>query len=185
MERRCPGRDYAEDIKREEPVDDSLRSEEAFPKSGESGASAAVTALPDWDGASLLFGGSAPDRSATCRLCRSCGMEGQAPCLQQSFFQENSICGAARLIIQIVVQRQPGNLEQRVDTMWRLFLLAFFLVIGCHNGGGAFERHPAERVNDPLLSLEEQQQRGRDPLTRPGEVGPSSVVEGSPRPNSR
>jgi hypothetical protein len=73
--------------------------------------------------------------------------------------------------------------------MRRFFLLGVLLAIGCHNNiVGPFGHRKPERVDDPLLSTREQQQRGRDRLALPVEspaVGPQSGVEGLPGPHNR
>src|SRR5438309_1910518 len=46
--------------------------------------------------------------------------------------------------------------------MRRACLLAVLLVAGCQNTVGPFAPRQPQRVDDPLLSITEQQQRGRD-----------------------
>jgi hypothetical protein len=58
------------------------------------------------------------------------------------------------------------------------------MVAGCNNVTGPFAHRKPERVDDPLLSTNEQQRRGRDRLALPVEssaVGPMSGIEGTPR----
>jgi hypothetical protein len=67
--------------------------------------------------------------------------------------------------------------------MRRLLVLGILLFAGCQNVAGPFQHRPPERVDDPLFSISEQQQRGRDRLALPDEsrsVGPSSGVEPTP-----
>jgi hypothetical protein len=53
--------------------------------------------------------------------------------------------------------------------MHRLFVLGVLFLAGCHNVIGPFEPRKPERVDDPLLSINEQQRRGRDRLALPEE----------------
>src|SRR4051812_42422248 len=51
---------------------------------------------------------------------------------------------------------------QRVPAMRRLCLTGLFLALaGCQNSGGSLGYRQPNRVDDPLLSLEEQKSRGR------------------------
>jgi hypothetical protein len=59
--------------------------------------------------------------------------------------------------------------------MRRLLLLGTLLLAGCQNLVGPFRARGPERVDDPLLTINEQQRRGRDRLALPVEsptVGP-------------
>ncbi|HLJ96989.1 MAG TPA: hypothetical protein VKU02_27745 [Gemmataceae bacterium] len=51
--------------------------------------------------------------------------------------------------------------------MHKLYLVAFLFLAGCQNVVGPFEHRKPERVDDPLLSISEQQRRGRDRLALP------------------
>ena len=51
--------------------------------------------------------------------------------------------------------------------MRRVILLAVLLGAGCQNTVGPFAPRQPQRVDDPLLSITEQQQRGRDRLALP------------------
>jgi hypothetical protein len=53
--------------------------------------------------------------------------------------------------------------------MHRLLLASLMLVAGCQNIVGPFARRDPQRVDDPLLSIGEQQRRGRDRLALPEE----------------
>ena len=69
--------------------------------------------------------------------------------------------------------------------MRKLFCVGcLVLLVGCQNVAGPFRRGPAERVDQPWLSIEEQQVRGRDKLALPVENNglPSSGanIPGSP-----
>jgi hypothetical protein len=61
--------------------------------------------------------------------------------------------------------------------MSRLLLFGVLLLAGCQNLVGPFQARRPERVDDPLLSISEQERRGRDRLSLPVEsrvVGPST-----------
>jgi hypothetical protein len=49
--------------------------------------------------------------------------------------------------------------------MRRVLLLAAFLLIGCRTTTGPFAHRDPQRVDDPRLSIPEQEQRGRDRLS--------------------
>jgi hypothetical protein len=53
--------------------------------------------------------------------------------------------------------------------MRRLLLLGILLLAGCQNVQGPFQARRPERVDDPLLTINEQQRRGRDRLALPVE----------------
>jgi hypothetical protein len=64
--------------------------------------------------------------------------------------------------------------------MYRLLLLTALLLTGCQNLVGPFQPRKPERVDDPLLSINEQQRRGRDRLALPEEgatVAPSTGLQ--------
>jgi hypothetical protein len=64
--------------------------------------------------------------------------------------------------------------------MRRFVLLLALLTAGCHNVSGPFEHRRPERVDDPRLSIGEQEREGRARLALPQEsrnVGPNSGVE--------
>jgi hypothetical protein len=64
--------------------------------------------------------------------------------------------------------------------MRRTVLLLAVLMAGCHNVSGPFEHRTPERVDDPSLSIREQEREGRARLALPVEsraVGPNSGVE--------
>jgi hypothetical protein len=71
--------------------------------------------------------------------------------------------------------------------MCRFVLLVALLAAGCNNIVGPFEHRKPERVDDPLLSIPEQEREGRARLPLPVEsraVGPDSGVElGGPLPH--
>jgi hypothetical protein len=56
--------------------------------------------------------------------------------------------------------------------MYRLILLGMLLLTGCQNVSGPFAQRQPTRVDDPLLSIGEQERRGRDRLALP-EVSPT------------
>ena len=53
--------------------------------------------------------------------------------------------------------------------MRRLFVLSVLLAAGCGNVVGPFARREPERVDDPRLSIPEQERRGRVRLAFPDE----------------
>jgi hypothetical protein len=65
--------------------------------------------------------------------------------------------------------------------MRRVTFLVALLAAGCHNVIGPFEHRPVQRVDDPRLSIAEQEREARDRLPLPVEsprVLPTSGVEG-------
>ena len=65
--------------------------------------------------------------------------------------------------------------------MRRLMLLLALLTAGCHNVVGPFEHRPVQRVDDPKLSIAEQEREGRARLPLPVEspqMLPASGVQG-------
>ena len=74
------------------------------------------------------------------------------------------------------------------DKMDRLFLLGVLLLAGCQNLVGPFQARRPERVDDPLLSINQQEQRGRDRLPLPDDspsVGPTGGGLVRPGENGR
>lgn len=55
--------------------------------------------------------------------------------------------------------------------MHRLFLIGILLLTGCKSTTGPFQPRSPARVDDPLLTIGEQQKRGRDRLALPDETG--------------
>lgn len=51
--------------------------------------------------------------------------------------------------------------------MRKLILAGALFVAGCQNVIGPFQSRPPQRVDDPLVSIGEQQRRGRDRLALP------------------
>jgi hypothetical protein len=67
--------------------------------------------------------------------------------------------------------------------MHRILLVGVLLLAGCQNLSGPFAPRKPERVDDPLLSIEEQQRRGRDRLALPVDspnVAPSNDFNDRP-----
>jgi hypothetical protein len=65
--------------------------------------------------------------------------------------------------------------------MRRVLMLVALLMAGCHNVTGPFEHRPVGRVDDPRLTIAEQEREGRARLALPVEsprVAPPSGVEG-------
>ena len=56
---------------------------------------------------------------------------------------------------------------KETEKMRKLYLVGFLFLAGCQNVVGPFEHRKPERVDDPLLSISEQQRRGRDQLALP------------------
>jgi hypothetical protein len=64
--------------------------------------------------------------------------------------------------------------------MVRLVLVGVLFLTGCHNINGPFQPRKPERVDDPLLSINDQARRGRDRLALPEEgatVAPSTGMQ--------
>lgn len=63
--------------------------------------------------------------------------------------------------------------------MRRLLLFGVLMLAGCQNTLGPFTGREPQRVDDPLLTIPEQQRRGRDRLALPDEsrILPHSGVE--------
>ncbi len=62
----------------------------------------------------------------------------------------------------------------------RLWLIGILCLTGCQNTVGPFQSRPPQRVDDPLLTIGEQQRRGRDRLALPEEgagVAPSTGTQ--------
>jgi hypothetical protein len=63
--------------------------------------------------------------------------------------------------------------------MHRLLLVSVLLLAGCQNYAGPFASRKPERVDDPLLTIPEQQRRGRAGLALPDDsaaVAPRTPV---------
>ena len=73
------------------------------------------------------------------------------------------------------------------EKMCRLFLAGLLFAAGCQSVQGPFARRPPERFDDPMLSIDEQERRGRERLALPfdrGDTAPRTRVE-FPGPHSR
>jgi hypothetical protein len=71
--------------------------------------------------------------------------------------------------------------------MYRILLLSLLALAGCQNVVGPFQRQDTGRVDDPILSIREQQQRGRDRYALPEDsshVAPP-ILTNEPGPNGR
>lgn len=68
--------------------------------------------------------------------------------------------------------------------MHRFVLVGVLLLAGCRNVVGPFEHRTPERVDDPLLTINEQQRLGRDRLALPDEskavAPPTGTVPNEP-----
>jgi len=51
--------------------------------------------------------------------------------------------------------------------MRRCLWIGVFLLAGCANLNGPFSARPPQRVDDPRLTIQEQEVRGRDRLSQP------------------
>jgi hypothetical protein len=72
--------------------------------------------------------------------------------------------------------------------MRQLFLLGVLLLASCQNVVGPLQSRRPERVDDPLLSINQQEQRGRDRLSLPDDsasVGPTGGGLVRPGENGR
>jgi hypothetical protein len=54
--------------------------------------------------------------------------------------------------------------------MRKLILLGVLALAGCQNVAGPFAARPPQRVDDPHISIPEQQYRGRDRLALPDDT---------------
>jgi hypothetical protein len=71
--------------------------------------------------------------------------------------------------------------------MRRLIVLGIVLLAGCRSVVGPFEHRDPQRVDDPLLTIGEQERRGRDRLALPEyspRVAPQTYVD-PPGPSGR
>lgn len=66
--------------------------------------------------------------------------------------------------------------------MRNLLLLGLLTVVGCQGTNGPFRPRSAARVDDPRLSIQEQQRNARDRLALPDEGRP--LGEGYARPGT-
>jgi hypothetical protein len=64
----------------------------------------------------------------------------------------------------------PLDGRKEADKMRKLLLLAVLALAGCQNVAGPFAARPPQRVDDPRLSIPEQQYRGRDRYALPDET---------------
>jgi hypothetical protein len=68
------------------------------------------------------------------------------------------------------------------EKMRRVFLIGLLLLAGCQNVKGPFAPREPQKVDDPLLSIGEQQRRGRDRYALPDESSASGPRTGLQRP---
>ena len=71
--------------------------------------------------------------------------------------------------------------------MHRLFAIGLLVLAGCQGVQGPFAQRKPDRVDDPLVNIEEQERRGRERLALPfdrGDVAPRTRVE-FPGPHGR
>jgi hypothetical protein len=64
--------------------------------------------------------------------------------------------------------------------MRRLLLIGVLCLVGCQNVLGPFAHRDPQRVDDPLLTIGEQERRGRDRLALPEEstaIAPSTDLD--------
>jgi hypothetical protein len=63
---------------------------------------------------------------------------------------------------------QPVTFARKDEVkMRRLFLIGLLSLTGCQNVIGPFQRRETQRVDDPCLTISEQERRGRDRLALP------------------
>ena len=77
--------------------------------------------------------------------------------------------------------------RKETEKMRRVLQLGILLLAGCQTTVGPFAPRQPQRVDDPLLSISEQQQRGRDRLALPEDdrnVAPRTYMD-RPGPNGR
>ncbi len=63
--------------------------------------------------------------------------------------------------------------------MRRLIVLGLLLLVGCRSVVGPFQHRDPQRVDDPRLTVDEQERRGRDRLALPDpsrNSGPETFV---------
>jgi hypothetical protein len=68
--------------------------------------------------------------------------------------------------------------------MRKLFCLAVLMLAGCQNTAGPFQARPPLRVDDPTVSIPEQQSRGRDRLALPDDFSGLAPKTGAALPQS-
>ncbi len=69
-----------------------------------------------------------------------------------------------------------------IETMRSLFLLVLALLTGCQSVRGPFAPKVPARVDDPRLSIGEQQKLGRDRLALPDNSAAVAPTEAGARP---
>jgi hypothetical protein len=83
---------------------------------------------------------------------------------------------------------QPGSAHRKeTEKMRRLLLISILCLTGCNNIVGPFGQRKPERVDDPLISISEQQRRARYSLALPDDsatLAPRTGVE-LPGPHGR
>lgn len=57
--------------------------------------------------------------------------------------------------------------REETEKMHRLLLLGILFLAGCQNVVGPFQHRDPQRVDDPILTINEQQRRGRDRIALP------------------
>jgi hypothetical protein len=68
--------------------------------------------------------------------------------------------------------------------MRKLIYVGLLLAAGCQNTAGPFAARPPMRVDDPRLSIAEQQSRGRDRLALPDDFSGLAPKTGAAIPGS-
>src|SRR4051812_31242783 len=104
------------------------------------------------------------------------------PCKENNGRKISHRYAAGNIMIVDIGGRAPGwNRLQKESDMRVVPLVAGLLLVGCQGVNGPFA-HKAmpQRVDDPCLSIAEQQQRGRDRLALPEQspqLGPRTWME--------
>jgi hypothetical protein len=74
--------------------------------------------------------------------------------------------------------------EKGIEKMRRILLTGLLLLAGCQNVLGPFAPRKPERVDDPLLTIPEQERRGRDRLALPDDSPTVAPPTGTTREGS-
>ena len=68
--------------------------------------------------------------------------------------------------------------------MRKLFCLGVLMLAGCQNVYGPFQARPPQQVDDPRMSIAEQESRGRDRLALPDDFSGLAPRSGAQLPQS-
>jgi hypothetical protein len=104
------------------------------------------------------------------RFCQECRPRPVFPRRAPGFFPGLALTITAWSIIR---EQKPSrwraedDQRRRTEKMRRLFLTCVLVAAGCQNVVGPFQHRDPQRVDDPLLTIGEQERRGRDRLALP------------------